>query len=204
MSSSSKIVLCAFIKIGAEVVWLTYTLEDLAVVLGKLSSYGVKFVVIGDTVVQLALRIKLFTGDVDLFVYEPSPLVEEDFYREIVEKENWGISTTELGTPRIIARVGEKEIIVELYENFMDIEIPEEILGQARTINVKGVKVRVLRPEHYFVLKARQGVDLDKLSEYYKKLGSLDKRLLEKSIEAFPEEEQSLIRERLSSIGISF
>lgn len=181
-----------------------YTLDDIAYVLGKLQEYGVKFVVIGDTVVQLALRVKEFTGDVDLFVYEPSPLVEEEFYHEIVEKENWGISTTELGTPRIIARVGEKEIIVELYENFMDVEIPEEILDQARTIHVKGVKIRVLKPEHYFVLKARQGVDLDKLSEYYRKLGKIDKKLLEKTIEKFPEEEQSLIRERLLSVGISF
>jgi predicted nucleotidyltransferase len=186
-----------------RVVYMGYTIDDLAYVLGKLSSYGVRFVVIGDTVVQLALRQKKLSGDVDLFVYEPSPLVEEDFYRGIAEREGWIISSTEIGTPKLVARVNDREIVVELYENFMDIEIPEEILGEARTINLRGVKVRVLKPEHYFVLKARQGVDLDKLENYYKKLGTLDKKLLSKILEKFPEEERSLIIERLALIGIT-
>ncbi len=180
-----------------------YTINDLAYVLGKLSSHGVKFVVIGDTVIQLALKQKELSGDIDLFVYEPSPLVEEDFYRGVAEEEGWIISSTEIGTPKLVARVNDREIIIELYENFMDIEIPEEILNEARTINLRGVKVRILKPEHYFVLKARQGVDLDKLENYYRKLGTLDKKLLSKTIGKFPKDERNLIIERLALIGIT-
>jgi len=179
-----------------------FTASDLGRVLRVFAESGVDFVVIGDTVVQLALKRSVLEGDVDLFVIEPGVVGNEEFYRELAERYGWGYGSTEVGTPRIVARVGSAEIFVELYENFMDIEIPPEILGKARTIVLEGVRVKLLHPEQYFVLKARQGVDLDKLAEYLKDLGKLDYKLLRETISMYPEDERELIVERLESIGL--
>ncbi len=182
---------------------MRYGLEELAEVLKIFLDNNVRLTIIGDTCIQLALKKKFLEGDLDLFVSEPSPLVEEDFYRGLAEEMGWGYSYTEIGTPRIIARVNEKEIVLEFYENFMDIEIPVEIIEEARSITVSGAKIKILYPEQYFVLKARQGVDLDKLSKYLRELKRLDIKRLRKSIEKYPREEQGLIVERLRDIGVN-
>ena len=179
-----------------------YTVDDLAYILGRLIEHGADFVVVGDTVVQLALKKKEFEGDVDIFALEPSPLVEEEFYRSIAEEEGWDMGTTGIGTPKFVAKVGDKDIVIEVYESFMDVEIPLEILNEARSIKLGGYKIKVLRPEQYFVLKARQGVDLDKLAKYYKELKKLDKKILAKTLEYFPDDEKEIIKERLRDIGV--
>jgi predicted nucleotidyltransferase len=179
-----------------------FTLEELAGVLRVLVDRSVRFVVIGDTVVQLALKKRVLEGDVDLFIIEPSVFVDEELYRNIAVENRWEYGYTEAGTPRYIARIGDKEVVLELYENFMDIDIPESILESAKTIKISDLRIRVLNPEQYFVLKARQGVDLDKLARYLKELKKIDHRLLKDAIEQYPREEQELIIERLRSIGL--
>jgi len=181
---------------------LGFTASDLGKALRVLVDSGVNFVIIGDTVVQLALKRSVLEGDVDLFVIEPGVLGNEEFYRELAEENGWGYGSTEIGTPRLIARVNDAEIVVELYENFMDIEVPVEVLSKARTIVLETVRVKLLHPEHYFVLKARQGVDLEKLATYLKELGKLDHKLLREAISYYPADEQRLIVERLESIGL--
>ncbi len=182
---------------------MPYTLDELAVVLGKLSDYGVDYVVIGDTVIQLALRKKELSGDVDLYVIEPSVIVDEQVFIDIAEREKWDYTTTEAGTPKLIARVGDKEIPLELYENIFDIYIPEEIIRSPRSISVKGVKIKLIRPEEYLVLKARQGVDIDKLTDYIRELKTIDRKLLLKTINLMPEEDRRVIMHRLSQAGLS-
>ncbi len=171
-------------------------------VLDRIKGYGVEFVVIGDTVVQLALRKKELRGDVDLYVFKPSVVVEEEFYIELAEKEGWLYSTTEAGTPRIVARIGEKEIPIEFYENIFDIYIPEEIVSRAGSIKASGVRIKLIKPEEYIVLKARQGVDLDKLARYIRELKSIDKKLIEETIELMPEEDRKTIINRLRELGL--
>ena len=56
--------------------------------------------------------------------------------------------------------------------------------------------------DRYFVLKARQGVDLDKLSRYAQLLKRIDQKLIRESINCYPRDEQELIAERLRSIGL--
>lgn len=179
-----------------------YNVDDLTSILRVFNDKGVNYVVIGDTVVQLALKKRVLEGDIDLFIIEPSVFVEEELYRSIAEENGWGYSVTEIGTPRIIARTASGDIVVELYENFMDINIPEDILERAGSIELKGVKIKLLKPEQYFVLKARQGVDLDKLSRYARELKRLDPKLLRETINTYPEDERELIIERLASIGV--
>ena len=179
-----------------------FSVDDLVSVLRVFIDRGVRFVVIGDTSVQLALKKRVLEGDVDLFVIEPSVLVDEEVFREIAFENGWEYGSTEIGTPRIIARTGSGDIVLELYENFMDIVVPEKILENSKSISISNVKIKVLYPEQYFVLKARQGVDLHKLEKYLRELKRIDHRLLRESLEEFPRDEQELIIERLKSIGL--
>ena len=183
---------------------MPYTLEELALVLSKLVDYGIDFVIIGDTVVQLALKKKELKGDVDLFVIKPSVIVDEQVFIDIAEKEKWLYTTTEAGTPKLIARVDDKEIPIELYENIFDIYIPEEIISSAKSINVKGRKIRIIKPEEYLVLKAKQGVDIDKLASYIRDLKHIDRKLLIKTINLMPDEERKVIIHRLKEAGLTF
>jgi len=87
----------------------------------------------------------------------------------------------------------------------MDLEIPEELLNQSVTITVGNVKAKALRPEHYFVLKARQGVDLDKLKRWLRRVekAGFNKKIVEEAIRLFPDFEEKTIRERLRSMGLT-
>jgi len=187
---------------------VTYSLEDLARVLKVLVDAGVRGVIIGSTVVQLEMRSRELAEDVDIFVEEPSPFIEEDFYRELARRHNWGLGQTWLGTPSLIARMGDEEIVVELYENIYDFYVPPEVLQRAPKKNLRGVTFRVLRLEDYALLKAKAGRDED--MEDLEELATLvksgevkfDKRLVKESLQFFPEEDQPLMEKRLKKVGL--
>lgn len=138
-----------------------FSLDDLAIIMGKIVEAGIESVVIGGTVVQLALRSKRFEGDLDLFALDPSPLLEEEVYRGLAEREGWGYSYTDLGTPRLLARIRRVEVPVEFYENIHDFYVPMEILDGAAGIRVRGLRIKVIGVEDYLVLKARAGGERD-------------------------------------------
>ena len=187
---------------------MTYTLDDLAWVLSRLSSRGVRFVVIGSTVIDLELRRRSFEDDIDVFALEPSPLVEEEFYRELASKEGWELSYTALGTPKLVVKVPSGgEVIVEVYENIHDFYIPPEILEQAPTKRIKGVSVRLLRPEDYIVLKAKAARDTDiedlRIIREYIEEGRLrvNERIIRADLELLPEEDRRLAESKLRDLG---
>jgi predicted nucleotidyltransferase len=173
-------------------------------VYSELSRRGVKAVVIGDTVVQLALEYKRLEGDLDLFVLEPSPLIEREFYENLARELAWEVSSTEIGTPALVIPLVEGHLVVELYENYMDIEVPVEIIENAEEVRICGEKVALVKPEHYLVLKARQGVDISKL-RYISELrarGLINKKLIEQTLNLYAPEERRLILERLEEAGL--
>lgn len=178
-----------------------FSMSSMAAVLGALSKRGVEFVIIGSTCAELAMGKKKFEGDIDLFVSSPSPLAEEGFFRELAAEEGWEVGQTSIGTPKFVASVAGEEVEVELYENVMDFEVPEGMLAEAVQYSLNGLKVRALRPEHYFVLKARQGVDLDRLRAYAKSLRP-SRKLIERSLGLFPEDEREIIASRLRDAGL--
>ncbi|MEL9908054.1 MAG: nucleotidyltransferase [Desulfurococcus sp.] len=183
---------------------MAYSIEELAGIMKTLQDEGVKAVIIGDTVVQLALGRRRLEGDVDLFVYEPSPLLEQDYYHELASRHGWEASSTEVGTVKLVAPLSEDYLEIELYENYMDIEIPDEILEKADVIRMGGVIINVLPVEAYLVLKARQGVDADRLAEYVKQLkNSINIKLVEELIGYYHEEEQETIMNRLRDAGLN-
>jgi len=182
---------------------LSFSKRALARVLEKLSRRGVEFVIIGSTAVEIALGRDVFEGDLDLFVIEPSPIAHEDFYRGIAVEEGWEVGFTELGTIKFVASVEDEAVEVELYENLMDFNIPEEVISNTKQVSLNSVKARAVYPEQYFVLKARQGVDLEKVKYYYRQLGRLNSSMIESTLSYFNDESED-IAERLRSAGLKF
>jgi predicted nucleotidyltransferase len=185
-----------------------YTVDDLVEVLSKIKRANVEFVIIGSTVLQLALRQEELSDDVDVFVIRPSPVAEEEFFREVAGKNGWSMSFTDLGTPRLMAKSSSgREIVVELYENVYDFYVPENVLNSARKIKLRGEALRVISLEDYVVLKARAGRESDLRD--LKGIGSLvatgrlrlDRRLVERRLQLF-EEDAGVIRRRLESVGL--
>ncbi len=180
-----------------------YLVSDLAHVMKELFQRGVDAVVIGGTSVELAIKAQRLSGDLDLFPLNMSPLIEEDFYRALAEELGWGFGYTDLGTPRLVARVKSGDLPVEFYENIHDFYIPPAILESATTKRISGVDVKVIQPEDYVVLKARAGgeEDLERLREISKLAArgklKLNPRLIKRSLEYFPEDERSVIERRL-------
>ena len=188
---------------------MAYSLRDLGWLLRRLEEEGVRGVVIGSTVVDLALGRKSFEDDVDIFALEPSPLIEEDTYRGIAERNGWEMSYTALGTPKLVARVPSgEEVVVEVYENVFDFYIPQGMLED--TVSEKlpgGAEARLLRPEYYAVLKAKAArapdiEDLRILREYVEegKL-RLDEERIRKGLEMLPEEDRKLAVDKLRELG---
>ena len=186
---------------------VVYKLDDLISLLEELQKRGFRGVIIGSTVISLELREKKFEDDVDFFAFEPSPLIEEDTYRSWANELGWEMTYTELGTPRLIARVGGTDIVLEFYENIHDFYVPPEMLERAPAKKLKKVEIKVLKPEDYIVLKAKAGrdedmEDLQKIRELIN-MGKLkiDERLVKEAINMLPEEDQKLTIKRLKQLG---
>ncbi|MEM4431803.1 MAG: nucleotidyltransferase [Desulfurococcaceae archaeon] len=179
-----------------------FTIRDLADVLKKFFDKKIDFVIIGDTAIQLYMNKNVFENDVDLFILEPGIVGYEDLYIEIANENGWSYGTTEVGTPRLVAGTSNGEIVVELYENMLDFNIPEQILKDASIVNIEGIEVKILKPEQYLVLKAKQGVDLDKLKRIVKQLNSIDRKLIKKTLNYIDENERKVIETRLVEAGL--
>lgn len=187
---------------------MAYTLKDIAWLIKKLEEEGIRGVIIGSTVIELELRHKSFEDDIDFFVLEPSPLIEEDRYREIAFRNNWQMSYTALGTPKFVIRLPSgEEVITEFYENIHDFYTPLEIIENAPTKRISGVGIRVIRPEDYIVLKAKAAREPDiedlRIVKEYIDSGRLriDERIIKRDIELLPEEDKKFVIHKLRELG---
>lgn len=179
---------------------------ELAAVVRALLDEGLKFTIIGGTVVEVELGSRDLGDDLDVFAEEPDVLVNEESYREVSERRGWVMGQTWLGTPRILVRVGDIEVPVEFYDNLYDFYVPHSMLEGARRASIGDVRVKMIRLEDHLVLKANAGreKDLERLREIakYVKKGKLkiDTKLIREAASEF-EDEQVILR-RLRDSGI--
>ncbi len=187
---------------------MPYTLSSLVKVLKEIANLGYDYVIIGDTVVYLELRSKKFSGDLDLFITNTSPFMEEESIRSVAEERKWGFGFTDIGTPRLVINTDEGDIVVEFYENIYDFYIPPEILSEAHKKKIKDIDVKLIHVEDYLLLKARAGApeDYEKLVDI---IGLLDKkgykinqRILWRHLGFFPQDERNMIITRLKELGL--
>jgi len=163
-------------------------------------------VIIGSTIVSLALGgFFKEEEDLDLFVINRSPLLEEDLFKNIAISKGWDYTYTDYGTPRLIVPFEYGEFFIDFYENIHDFYIPEEILEkETRRIKINHYRIKLLYLEAYIVLKARIGRriddrDLARIKELIKE-GYLkaNKRRIEELLKYFPEEEIGIMKNRLA------
>mgnify|MGYP000448038323 FL=1 len=163
-------------------------------------------VIIGSTIVSLALGgFFKEEEDLDLFVINRSPLLEEDLFKNIAISKGWDYTYTDYGTPRLIVPFEYGEFFIDFYENIHDFYIPEEILEkETRRIKINHYRIKLLSLEAYIVLKARIGRriddrDLARIKELIKE-GYLkaNKRRIEELLKYFPEEEIGIMKNRLA------
>ena len=184
-----------------------YTLLELAEVIEVLREKGIDGVIIGSTVLAVTIGAKELEDDVDLFVTSFSPTIEEQKIRDVAKELGWDLGRTGIDTLSIIARKGDKEIIIELYENIYDFYVPSHVINNARRVRISGRRLKLIRIEDYILLKARRGseFDLEDLRVMRSMISSrelrIDEGYLKKSLLNFPEEDRSLIISRLRSVN---
>ncbi len=177
-----------------------------ATAMRSLLDSGLKFTVIGGTVVSLEAGLDDVGDDVDLFAESPSVMESEDAYIRVAEANSWHIGQTWLGTPRITVIAEGEEVPVEFYDNLYDFYVPERFIRDARRVDVEGVKVKAIRVEEYLALKGRAGREED--VEGLKRVVELIKRSrlkvsydeVKRAAEEF--EESQIILRRLREVGI--
>ncbi|ALU11412.1 nucleotidyltransferase [Ignicoccus islandicus DSM 13165] len=187
---------------------MTYTLDDLVFIMKNLEEGGLESVIIGSTAIELELRTNKFSGDLDLFPTNHFALVEEDFFRTLAFEKGWEYGHTGLGTPKYTVRGPKSQVEVEFYDNIMDFYVPEEILNEAGTIELQGVKIRKISPEDYVVLKSRSedpdAIDQIRGVNELAKRGKiqLNIRKIRERLSLFPETDVPTMRNRLKQAGI--
>ncbi|WP_428068630.1 nucleotidyltransferase [Caldisphaera sp.] len=185
--------------------WYLVSLKAFIEIIRKLLDEGIKFTIIGDTVILLNTKSEDVGEDIDIFVESPSILENENFYEEIVERNNWLYGHTWLNTPRITAIINNEEVNLDLYDNLYDFYIPESFIKNAQRIDINGLRIRAINIEQYLVLKSYSGKEEDmlKLKEILVILKRNKIKIDEnKIVEAARElgEESTIIR-RLKEIG---
>lgn len=178
------------------------TIEEL---LKEFKLNDIDVVVIGSTVISLELGAFLKENeDLDFFVTNRSPFLEEDLFKNIALLKGWDYAYTDYGTPRFIIPREYGEIFVDFYENIHDFYVPQKLLEkETRLIRIGEGRLKVISVEAYIVLKARAGRkmddnDLNKIKElvddgYLK----ISKRKIRELLKLFPVEEISTMRNRL-------
>ncbi|MGC9209981.1 MAG: nucleotidyltransferase [Acidilobus sp.] len=178
-----------------------------ALAMRALLDNGLKFTVIGSTVISIAAGLDDMGEDVDLFAESPSVVEDEQAYVRVAEANSWHYGQTWLGTPKITVLVEDTEVPVEFYDNLYDFYVPERFIREARRVDVEGVKIKVIKPEEYLALKGRAGREED--VEGLKRVADLIKRgrlkisydEVKRAAEEF-EESQIIIR-KLREVGIT-
>jgi len=173
-------------------------------VLKKLSSRKVKYVVIGDSVLHIAAGDSFLGNDIDLFVFQPDLLAEEEFYHKLADELGWNVGQTWLGTPKLIARESGESVEVDLYTNLFDFFISPELLKTASRVRIDNFRVKALDPEAYLVLKAKFA-DSDKMKELKSFFGSrgFNQRKIEEYLKLMPREDERVVRRKLRDIGFN-
>jgi len=168
---------------------------------------GIDGIIIGSTVLGLALKKREFEDDIDLFTTSLSPLVDEERIREIASRNGWSVGYTELGTPSITLNVDGSDIRVDLYENIMDFYIPQQALDVCRrSLAIEGTEIKFVALECWLVFKARRGAqsDINALTEVKRleddRVVKLDLNLMKRVIELY-EEDAHYILDRLRACG---
>ncbi len=167
------------------------------------------FVIIGDTVLDLALGRKGTESDVDVFITSISVFTDEDMISSFSEEHGWELGKTPIDTPRLLIPLEDEQLQIDLYENIQDFFVPPIVVESATETKIGNAKFKLISMEDYLLLKANAFRDEDEieLKNIVKLIGerkiSINKEVLAEHVEYF-EENSSSIKDRLNGLGIRF
>ncbi len=143
-------------------------------------------------------------NDIDLFVFQPDLLAEEEFYHKLADELGWSVGQTWLGTPKLIAREVGESVDVDLYTNLFDFFISPELLKTASRVRINNFRVKAMEPEAYLLLKAKFA-DASKMKELKSFFGSrgFNQRKIEEYLKLMPREDERVVRRKLRDIGFN-
>ncbi|MEM4035634.1 MAG: nucleotidyltransferase [Fervidicoccaceae archaeon] len=174
-------------------------------ILESLKEVGIKFIVIGDLVLELYLKRPTTHDDLDLFVIEPDPLVEEEIYRELAAKLDFEFETTWAGTPRLSSP--SEGFAIDFYSNVLEFEMPPKFLDELEEWNIRGVSFESVNLEQQTVLKARACMVYEEhaqeLRDSVESLGltrALKRKKLEEYVDMLSEDSRKVVRRLLKEL----
>jgi len=165
------------------------------------------FVIIGDTILDLALNRKGTESDVDVFPTSISAFAEEDRIRELAYSKGWDFGRTPIDTPRVIATIDAQQLQIDFYDNIQDFFIPQKVLEDSVEVKLGKYSFRAVSLEDYVLLKANafRDEDEDELKTIFYMIGegriSLDRDKIAERSNLFEENAGSIVQ-RLRSVGI--
>lgn len=177
-------------------------------ILKQLSSLT-DFVIIGDTVLDIAIGRKNIESDIDIFLTSISVFTDEDAIDNFSETHGWDLGKTPIDTPRFLVPIDDDQLQIDLYENIQDFFVPPIVIESSVEKKIGNFNVKMILLEDYLLLKANAFREEDEreLKEIVKMIGErkilINKDILLEHVEHFEENSKS-IRERLNSIGVKF
>ncbi|MCE4617565.1 MAG: nucleotidyltransferase [Desulfurococcales archaeon] len=167
-----------------------------------LAGERVKFVLIGETIFDLLLGRQEVGDYVEIYALRPDPIMEEEKYYEIADRLGWGIGQTWLGTPLLEARIGDERIEIAVLGNHFEFSVPDKMLSDARKERVDGLRLQMIPPEAYLVLKAAylQESELRELKQLGGKIGVSPRKIAE-YLESLPMDIRRVAHRKLLEAG---
>lgn len=120
-----------------------------------LNAHGVEYVLVGSAVLAIIYNVNYDPGDIDLFIYNKSTIMDYELFEKIARENEWDIGSTGHGTIYYELIVGGEMVRVDLLENILDIYIPQQIIENSIKIKIDDFEIKSIRLEDLIVLKAK-------------------------------------------------
>ncbi|MBP1449485.1 MAG: nucleotidyltransferase [Thermoproteus sp.] len=167
-----------------------------------LNAHGVEYVLVGSAVLAIIYNIDYDPGDIDLFIYNKSTIIDYELFEKIARENEWDIGSTGHGTIYYELIVGGEIVRVDLLENILDIYIPQQIIENSIKIKIDNFEIKSIRLEDLIVLKAKMATkDSDDFINLVARMLTdpklnliIDKTYIKKIIDYFIDKESILNR----------
>ncbi len=178
--------------------------QELVRTISLLSEENFDVILIGSSVFSLYRKSNEIGEDIDFFSISPDPLIEEEEYLVLAEKQGWELERSWIDTPVLVTGSG---VRIEFYSNMMEFEFPMEFLDELKEWKIGNVRFKSVNLEQALLLKARAAL----VSDVHKKaLESLisdkklsfDKERLARYLGYFSEETRNVMKRVLKETGL--
>ena len=179
-------------------------LKEVQKLLSLFIEKGIDYIVTGGAAISILLYEKFVENDLDLIVFTPDPVLDEDFYYELAMELGCEYEKNSLGGPKLIFEDG---FSVDFFSVSMNLEVPPGIFDYYEKVKLPDGKiVKVASLEVVLLLKA-QAVAWETSSEedlelYVAKINKkINKSKIDKLLELYDEGSRKTLLRVLRKLG---